>query len=256
MAKTYLQVVNDVLRRLREDTVTSTTDNDYAELVGQLVSDAYKDVQDQHIWESLKHTVNITLNAGDREYLLSEVIGGGGDVPNTERACRHDSELLWDELGRNCPQVWLLDSGSDTTGMPIAYVAPEEMAVLYNGDTAQTAADPMYFTVYQRAFTDDQDPDLILEVYPAPTVSRVLRMRFWTVADELTPDGTADSKRLRVPDRPVYLLALMYALNERGEEIGEPGNVAEMNYLKALAAAMEKDINMAQRSGRYDWRVA
>jgi hypothetical protein len=150
--------------------------------------------------------------------------------------------------------VWLFDSDSDTTGISPMYVPPEQLAALYNDDTSQTGADVMYFSVYPRAFTADEDPDLILEVYPTPTTSRVMRMRFWTVADDLDPDGTDDSKKLRIPDRPVYLLALMYALNERGEEIGEPGNVAEMRYVNALAFAMEKDINMAQRSGRYDWR--
>lgn len=254
MSKTYLQVVNDVLRRLREDQVTATTDSDYAEMVGQLVSDAYKEVQDQHLWESLKHTINISIEAGRTEYTLSMLIGEGGDVPNDERACRHDSELLWDELGNSCPQVWLFDDGSDTTGISPMYVPPERLASLYNDDTSQTGNDVMYFSVYPRAFTDQDDPDLILEVYPTPTTSRIMRMRFWTAADELDPDGTDDSKRIRIPDRPVYLLALFHALNERGEEIGEPGNVAESRYVDALAFAMEKDINMAQRSGRYDWR--
>ena len=40
MATTYLQLVNDVLTRLRETTVANVSDSDYSALVGKLVNDA------------------------------------------------------------------------------------------------------------------------------------------------------------------------------------------------------------------------
>ena len=35
---THLELVNRVLRRLREDTVTGITDNDYSELIAEFVA--------------------------------------------------------------------------------------------------------------------------------------------------------------------------------------------------------------------------
>ncbi len=46
MATTYLSMVNDVLTRLRESTVSSVTQNDYSSLIGSLVNDAKREVED------------------------------------------------------------------------------------------------------------------------------------------------------------------------------------------------------------------
>ena len=40
MARTQLQIINRVLTRLREDTVTSSMDNAYATLISEFVVDA------------------------------------------------------------------------------------------------------------------------------------------------------------------------------------------------------------------------
>ena len=45
MATTYLQLVNDVLTRLREATVTNVSDTDYSSLIGKLVNDAKREVE-------------------------------------------------------------------------------------------------------------------------------------------------------------------------------------------------------------------
>ena len=42
---TYLQLVNRVLRKLREDEVTIVNENDYSKLVGDFVNDAVKCVE-------------------------------------------------------------------------------------------------------------------------------------------------------------------------------------------------------------------
>ena len=42
----YLDLVNGVLKRLRESTVTTAPENDYSVLVGELVNDAKKQIED------------------------------------------------------------------------------------------------------------------------------------------------------------------------------------------------------------------
>jgi len=253
MAKTYIEIVNDVLRRLREDTVAICTDNDYSELIAQFVADAYQEILDDHTWESLKHTINIAIVAPTTTYILSTYIADGGNVPSTERVAKDDSELLWRSGSSVVPQVWVSQSPSTGASIIPLYVPRERLEDLKALDPAATGADPMYFSVYPSSLTEGSPPDLILEVWPTPTADRTMKMRFWTGPEQLLCDGNTDSYKLRVPERPVYLLALMYALNERGEEMGEPGGMAEVRYLNALATAKEKDINAAQRSDRNDW---
>jgi hypothetical protein len=44
-----------------------------------------------------------------------------------------------------------------------------------------------------------------------------------------------------MPSKILVLGATMLALNERGEELGEPGNIAERKFAAALAAEIELD---------------
>jgi hypothetical protein len=82
----------------------------------------------------------------------------------------------------------------------------------------------------------------------------MMEIIFWTPAPQLAVDGTTDATEVLLPDRPIFLLALMTALNERGEEIGEPGNLAERKFVNALSAAIERDIQAAGKAERYEWR--
>ena len=47
---TYLQLVNSVLRRIREDEVSSVSQNNYSKLIGEFVNDAKRTVEDSYDW--------------------------------------------------------------------------------------------------------------------------------------------------------------------------------------------------------------
>jgi hypothetical protein len=68
---TYLQLVNNVLRRMREDEVTSVNQNTYSKMVGDFVNDAQKIVADAWDWSQLRQVITINTVAGTSEYLLS-----------------------------------------------------------------------------------------------------------------------------------------------------------------------------------------
>ena len=61
---TYLDLINGVLRRLREDTVTTANETDYSQLVGEFVNDAKKQVELAHKWSALRTTVTLSTNVG------------------------------------------------------------------------------------------------------------------------------------------------------------------------------------------------
>ena len=248
---TLLQTVNRVLRRLREDEVSTVAETEYSILVGDFVADAVLEVAEAHPWEALRHKVTVDLSAGTYLYDLTRTVANGGNVRNSTAVAKADSELQYTD--HNMPEVYLFDDDSDEDYEPFIWTTPEVIRRLRNMDRDDTDQDPTYISVYP-SVDSSGTTRLYMQVYPAPTTARVVEASFWTAPDELETDGTDDSTVITLPERPVRLLALMYALNERGEEIGEPGNLAERRYFDALGAAIEKDIAGPQRGDRYDWR--
>ena len=59
---TYLQLVNSVLRRLREDEVTTVGQNAYSKLIGEFVNDAKRTVEDAYDWTALRTTITVTTS--------------------------------------------------------------------------------------------------------------------------------------------------------------------------------------------------
>ena len=68
---TYLNLVNNVLRRLREEEVTSVAQTTYSKLVGDFVNDAKKAVEDAWDWSSLRTTLTISTTANVFNYVMT-----------------------------------------------------------------------------------------------------------------------------------------------------------------------------------------
>lgn len=67
---TFLQLINDVLVRLRETQVSSVNETPYSTLIGRFVNDAKSQVEDSFGWNVLGQTITITTNANDFVYSL------------------------------------------------------------------------------------------------------------------------------------------------------------------------------------------
>ena len=50
---TYLELVNDVLVRLRESTVSTVGETTYSSLIGKFVNDAKRQIEDSFNWNVL-----------------------------------------------------------------------------------------------------------------------------------------------------------------------------------------------------------
>lgn len=252
MATTQLQMVNRLLRRLREDTVTGTTDNTYSQLLAEIVADCYEEVLDEHKWEGLKHLVHVDISAGTVEYRLDAKVNNGGNIRNSDgRVPTVDSELLF--FNGDMPEVYMYDDDNDDSPSPLTFLSPEAFRYQKSLDRDSTETEPYYFTIFRKADATN-GRRLFMEIYPSPTASRVIELMFWTKPARLASDGTTDNVNFLIPERPVFQLAYMYALNERGEELGEPGNLAERRYIESLAAETEKEIDAYIRADRYEWR--
>ena len=68
---TYLQLVNSVLRRLREDEVTTVGQNAYSKLIGEFVNDAKRTVEDSYDWTALRTTLTVSTTTDTFNYVLT-----------------------------------------------------------------------------------------------------------------------------------------------------------------------------------------
>ena len=68
---TFLELVNDVLIRLREPVVTTYTETAYSTLIAKFVNDSKRQVEDAFGWNCLGQTVTITTTAGTYSYALT-----------------------------------------------------------------------------------------------------------------------------------------------------------------------------------------
>lgn len=68
---TYLQLINDVLIRLRETQVSTSTETSYSTLIGKFVNDAKRQIEDAYGWNVLGQTVTVTTTPGTYIYSLT-----------------------------------------------------------------------------------------------------------------------------------------------------------------------------------------
>ena len=68
---TYLNLVNNVMKRLREAEVTTVTQNTYSTMMGEFVNDAKEFVEDAWDWSGLRKTITVTTSADDYTYTLT-----------------------------------------------------------------------------------------------------------------------------------------------------------------------------------------
>jgi hypothetical protein len=68
---TYLELVNDVLARLRETSVSTVTETTYSTLIGKFVNDAKRQIEDAFSWNVLGQTITVTTSASTASYSLT-----------------------------------------------------------------------------------------------------------------------------------------------------------------------------------------
>lgn len=234
---TVLEIVNRVLRRLREDPVGSITETEYSEVIGDFVVDIHKELLG-YDWSSMRHTIDVPVEADQRVLNLSAFEGTGtGDVLAGGRLPTSESLPLWGK--------WF-ESSTSVQGFPLQWASQYDVDNSYYLDTSRRVQNLECIHIHAHPSADGLEA--VLD--PVPNVARHIRLNFWTPEADI--DTSADNNRtLLIPWRPIWLGALCLALNERGEEIGEPGGVAERRYLDAFALAKEADVLRKNDSNEY-----
>lgn len=180
----YVDIVNNVLRRMREEEVTSVQDTTYSRMVGDFVNDAKKFVEDAWDWSSLRTTLTLTTTSGIFNYAL---VGSQNNIKVLD-ALNDTSNFFLEYKGSSWFNDKYLNSSTAATGTPKNYS--------FNGV--------------------DANGDTLVDIYPKP--NDVYDLRFNVV--QRNPDLSADSDDLVIPAQPVIHMAVALLARERGETGG------------------------------------
>lgn len=244
---THLELVNKVLRRLREDEVDSITETVYATLIGEFVADIHREVSEEWTWANTVKTVDVETIADDPGYLLHATTASGGDVMVGSNITNEKSLLRVQTNG--LPSIHIGDSVTDNNKHQLVLLSDEQRHHLANSRGDSSATYPTHAAVRK-----DHINRWTLQLWPKPALSgKFIRMIWYIPEEPLQVDGSTDSQQIYIPNQAIYLGALWLALNERGEEIGEPGNIAETRYRNYLAAEKERAITIDESTGTFDW---
>jgi len=183
MATTYLNLMNGVLRRLREEEVSDVTETAYSKMVGDYINDAKSLVQDSHAWSTLRKTIVVPTVADTTEYSLT----GAGE------------------------RVKLYSAINDTSNFFMHYESPNwfNNAYYISGEVTGTPDSYTFSGI-------DSNDDTKVRVYPKP--SGVFSLRFDVCSRE--PDLTVDSSTTVLPAMAIIHNAVALLARERGETGG------------------------------------
>jgi len=201
---TYLQLVNNVLKRLRERTVSTVEETAYSTLISMLVNDAKQEIEQAWDWSALRTTLSATTSAGVFAY----------------------------ELTGSSDNMKMLDVINDTSNWFMSYKTANEFNDYYLNTTV-VQGPPRYYSFNGL----DDNGDTIVEVFPPP--DGVYNIRFNLINRQA--DLTLDTSILLCPSKPVEMLAYAKAVEERGEDGGVAGMSAYANASRVLSDAISLD---------------
>ena len=218
MSATVLTIVNKVLKKLRESTVTTIDGDDYAELITDLLTETKREVEDAWNWTALKGTVLLATLASVYRYKISAVYQGSVIKDIYDQT--NDNYLIFDP---------------DAVKEGLKYASPE---------TGQ----PLYYD-----FIGYNDGEMLIDIFPVPDVADI---RMYVNGKYVQGDISytdPDTTYIATPMLPLILGTYIRALDERGDDSGESYMKAEVKYNRSLADAISYE-NAAQGDTK-DWEV-
>lgn len=197
----YIQLVNDVLVRLREPEASSVSDTAYVKLIAKFINDSKRVVEDAYNWNALSDTLTANTTAD----LFNYVLTGSGQ------------------------RFRVLDVINDTQNTFLELASSKWMDQQFLLTTPQKGS-PAYYNFNGTNVNGDTQVDL----YPIP--NGVYNIRFNIIKPQQPLANNADV--LLVPNEPVILGALARAQAERGEDGGVQAGETYQLMRQSLADAI------------------
>ncbi len=211
----FRATINSVLRRLREDTISSdwsgalvdaTGVTDYQKMIGDLVNEVKREAEDAWDWTALRSTVSVATVSGTQTYTLT----------GTNQRMRVLS-VIEQETGLSLQPV------SDTWVKKAKYPT-----------SSVTTNRPSYY-----AINGTSSGVMTVELWAKPDA--VYNIDFNVVDPQDDLSNATDS--LSIMEDIVVLGAWARAIAERGEDGGSLSDMAQKQYAQSLADAIGQDAN-------------
>jgi hypothetical protein len=226
----YKDIVNTILRRLREDEVGTVNENAYSKLVGAFVNDAKKQIEDSWQWLSLQETVTINTEAGIASYDLEDY------VTDTFNNAISDRARVWLDLDTGFPVVACTTAGKEKY-LGFGEATNGIVTRIQQSNSSETGEPTdVFFT--NNATSDESKSSLRINFTPTPDGIYTYKVYIANVQPEVTSDTTD----IRVPASPIIQLAYLYCLYERGEEVGEALTMTAQKAENSLGDAISFDM--------------
>lgn len=195
---TYLEIVNKILVRLRESTVTSVNQTKYSRLVGQLVNTTKSEVEKAFGWQHLRGTATVNTIPGKFRYSLTDVEQG----------------------------FTVLDVINDTSNAFLKPAVSSKMNEWYLIDPVPSGTIEYY---HLNGYDNNLDP--VVDFYPVPDTSQVIHFNIVAPQGELVNDTDTPY----VPWELLYLGGYARSVEERGEDGATSASRAFGEYQSRMA---------------------
>jgi len=213
---TFRELINEVLIRLREDTILtdwsgnindSSAVSDYQKVIGSMVNDSKRSVENYHDWLVLRETVDISSVNGTKNYNLS-----------------------------SGQEFKIVAAINNTTGTQLVQVSRAYL------NSIKYPTDPTGEPLYYGFNGADASNNLKIDLSPVPINAETISFDIIKAQDELKLAATV----LKVPEKPVVLGAWARAIAERGEDGGTQSSIAAEETSQALKQAIMLDSGNTQ----------
>jgi hypothetical protein len=214
---TYLDLVNDVLVRMREPEVTTVAENTVSNLVGKYINDAKRQVSDAYDWDAFNTPITVPTVVGQSQ---GYVITGAGVRFKTMDVINTTSFYQMQPLSHTNYDSFYYTTPTPTSGLPMYYTM---QGVNSNGD-------------------------MKVNFWPVPDA--VYNIRFSLIVPEA--DFTTDTSTTLLAREPIVLGAFARALVERGEDGGLTSSEAYALYKSCLSDLISLELARSPENDSFE----
>jgi hypothetical protein len=197
---TYLQLVNDVLVRMREPEVTTVAETTFSSLIGKFINDTKRQVSDAYDWDAFNTPITVNTIANTT-----------GPYSITGAGVRYKT----------------MDVINITSFYEMSPLSHANYDSFYYTTPTPTKGLPMYYSIKGV----DTNGDIKVNFWPVPDA--VYSIRFSLIVPEA--DFSTDSSTTLLAKEPIVLGAYARALIERGEDGGLNSSEAFAMYKSCMS---------------------
>jgi hypothetical protein len=214
---TYLDLVNDVLVRMREPQVTTVSENTVSALVGKYINDAKRQVSDAYDWDAFNTPITVNTIANTT-----------GPYSITGAGVRYKT----------------MDVINTTSFYELSPLSHANYDSFYYTTPTPTKGLPMYYSIKGV----DTSGDIKVNFWPVPDA--VYSIRFSLIVPEA--DFTTDASTTLLAKEPIVLGAFARALVERGEDGGLSSSEAYALYKSCLSDLISLELARSPENDQFE----